>query len=71
MRLKHFTYAGSWKKFEPVWNFIIKKETLFRVSFFLLYFINLYTSGLFFSNMDFLLINIPATKQIKATNIKT
>ncbi|WP_265588943.1 hypothetical protein [Terrisporobacter petrolearius] len=28
MRLKHFTYAGSWKKFEPVWNFIIKNELL-------------------------------------------
>lgn len=24
MKLKHFTYAGAWKKFEPVWNFIIK-----------------------------------------------
>ena len=71
MRLKHFTYAESWKRIEPVWNFIIKKETLYRVSFFLLYFINLYTSRFFFSNMDFLLINIPATKQIKATNIKT
>ena len=58
------------KKFELVFNFTIKKETLYRVSFFLLYFIKLYTSGLFFSNMDFLLINIPATKQIIATNIK-
>lgn len=28
MRLKHFTYAGAWKKFEPVWNFIIKNELL-------------------------------------------
>jgi radical SAM superfamily enzyme YgiQ (UPF0313 family) len=24
MRLKHLTYAGAWKKFEPVWNFVIK-----------------------------------------------
>jgi len=28
MKLKHFTYAGAWKKFEPVWNFIIKNELL-------------------------------------------
>ncbi|MCM1989164.1 B12-binding domain-containing radical SAM protein [Oceanirhabdus seepicola] len=28
MKLKHFTYAGAWKKFEPVWNFIIKNEQL-------------------------------------------
>lgn len=28
MRLKHFTYAGAWKKFEPVWNFLIKNELL-------------------------------------------
>jgi len=27
-RLKHFAYAGGWKKFEPVWNFIIKTEGL-------------------------------------------
>lgn len=28
MKLKHFTYAGLWKKFEPVWNFLIKNELL-------------------------------------------
>ncbi|WP_026478786.1 B12-binding domain-containing radical SAM protein [Alkaliphilus transvaalensis] len=28
MKLKHFTYAGAWKKFEPVWNFIIKTDQL-------------------------------------------
>lgn len=28
MKLKHLTYAGSWKKFEPVWNFLIKNELL-------------------------------------------
>jgi len=28
MRLKHFTYSGAWKKFEPVWNFLIKNELL-------------------------------------------
>ena len=28
MKLKHFTYAGAWKKFEPVWNFLIKTEML-------------------------------------------
>ena len=26
--LKHLFYAGGWKKFEPVWNFIIKTEGL-------------------------------------------
>jgi len=26
MSLKHFTYAGAWKKFEPVWNFIVKQK---------------------------------------------
>ncbi len=26
MRLKHLTYAGAWKKFEPVWNYIVKHE---------------------------------------------
>jgi len=26
--IKHFTYAGGWKKFEPVWNFIIKTQGL-------------------------------------------
>ncbi|MBB6624718.1 radical SAM protein [Clostridium gasigenes] len=30
MKLKHLTYAGSWKKFEPVWNFLIKNERLFK-----------------------------------------
>ena len=28
MKLKHFTYAGAWKKFEPVWNFLIKTDML-------------------------------------------
>lgn len=28
MRWKHFSYAGAWKKFEPVWNFLIKNELL-------------------------------------------
>lgn len=27
-KLKHFFYAGGWKKFEPLWNFIIKTEGL-------------------------------------------
>ncbi|HEX5169215.1 MAG TPA: radical SAM protein [Cyclobacteriaceae bacterium] len=26
--LKHFLYAGGWKKFEPLWNFIIKTRNL-------------------------------------------
>lgn len=26
--LKHFAYAGGWKKFEPVWNFLIKTQAL-------------------------------------------
>jgi len=26
--IKHFTYAGGWKKFEPLWNFIIKTKVL-------------------------------------------
>lgn len=26
--IKHFTYAGGWKKFEPLWNFIIKTKGL-------------------------------------------
>lgn len=26
--IKHFAYAGSWKKFEPLWNFIIKTKGL-------------------------------------------
>jgi radical SAM superfamily enzyme YgiQ (UPF0313 family) len=26
--VKHFTYAGGWKKFEPLWNFIIKTKGL-------------------------------------------
>jgi radical SAM superfamily enzyme YgiQ (UPF0313 family) len=25
-KLKHFFYAGGWKKFEPLWNFIIKTK---------------------------------------------
>ena len=27
-KLKHFFYTGGWKKFEPVWNFIIKTRNL-------------------------------------------
>ncbi len=26
--IKHFAYAGGWKKFEPLWNFIIKNKGL-------------------------------------------
>ena len=26
--VKHFAYAGGWKKFEPVWNFMIKTQGL-------------------------------------------
>lgn len=26
--LKHFLYAGGWKKFEPLWNFVIKTRNL-------------------------------------------
>ena len=29
--IKHFAYAGGWKKFEPLWNFIIKTEGLNRM----------------------------------------
>lgn len=27
-KLKHFFYSGGWKKFEPVWNFLIKTRQL-------------------------------------------
>ncbi|MCC7302857.1 MAG: B12-binding domain-containing radical SAM protein [Bacteroidia bacterium] len=27
-QLKHFAYAGGWKKFEPLWNFVIKNRRL-------------------------------------------
>lgn len=27
-KIKHFAYAGGWKKFEPLWNFMIKTEGL-------------------------------------------
>ena len=27
-KLKHFFYSGGWKKFEPLWNFIIKTKNL-------------------------------------------
>lgn len=27
-RIKHFAYAGGWKKFEPLWNFLIKTQGL-------------------------------------------
>ena len=26
--IKHFAYAGGWKKFEPMWNFMIKTRGL-------------------------------------------
>ena len=26
--LKHFAYAGGWKRFEPLWNFVIKSRNL-------------------------------------------
>jgi radical SAM superfamily enzyme YgiQ (UPF0313 family) len=26
--IKHFAYAGGWKKFEPMWNFLIKSQGL-------------------------------------------
>jgi hypothetical protein len=26
--MKHFMYSGGWKKFEPLWNFIIKTRNL-------------------------------------------
>ena len=28
MKLKHLTYAGAWKKFEPVWGFLIRNGLL-------------------------------------------
>ena len=27
-KLKHFLYSGGWKKFEPLWNFLIKTKSL-------------------------------------------
>ena len=27
-KLKHFLYSGGWKKFEPLWNFLIKTQSL-------------------------------------------
>jgi radical SAM superfamily enzyme YgiQ (UPF0313 family) len=27
-KIKHFSYAGGWKKFEPLWNFMIKTKGL-------------------------------------------
>jgi len=27
-KLKHFFYSGGWKKFEPVWNVLIKTKNL-------------------------------------------
>ncbi len=27
-KLKHFFYSGGWKKFEPLWNFLIKTKNL-------------------------------------------
>jgi len=29
--MKHFAYAGGWKKFEPLWNFMIKTKGLNRM----------------------------------------
>lgn len=26
--IKHFAYSGGWKKFEPLWNFVIKSKSL-------------------------------------------
>jgi hypothetical protein len=26
--LKHFLYSGGWKKFEPLWNVLIKTRSL-------------------------------------------
>lgn len=31
-RIKHFTYAGGWKKFESLWNFMIKTKGLNKMS---------------------------------------
>jgi radical SAM superfamily enzyme YgiQ (UPF0313 family) len=31
-RLKHFFYAGGWKKFEPLWNFAIKTRRLNKMT---------------------------------------
>lgn len=31
-RAKHFFYAAGWKKFEPLWNFMIKTERLARMT---------------------------------------
>lgn len=28
MKLKHFFYSSGWKKFEPLWNFVIKTKNL-------------------------------------------
>jgi len=30
-KINHFTYAGGWKKFEPLWNFMIKTKGLNRM----------------------------------------
>jgi len=30
-KIKHFAYAGGWKKFEPLWNFMIKTHGLKRM----------------------------------------
>src|SRR5204863_4162636 len=27
-KIKHFAYAGGWKRFEPLWNFAIKTRNL-------------------------------------------
>lgn len=27
-KLKHLLYAGGWKKFEPLWNLVIKTRNL-------------------------------------------
>ena len=28
MKLKHFTYSGAWKKFNPVWDFLVNQNML-------------------------------------------
>ncbi|MCM0083832.1 B12-binding domain-containing radical SAM protein [Geomonas sp. Red32] len=30
-RLRHVLYAGGWKRFEPLWNFLIKSKALFSM----------------------------------------
>jgi hypothetical protein len=30
-RLRHVAYAGGWKKFEPLWDFVIKTRRICRL----------------------------------------